>query len=402
LLSSFEIINQHYIFKDFPILRDALFITLFGVIFYLAMATILGDSGIIGSFGADFAALNQELFGYLSYIYLFVFGMGLYFLYRRAGFDVRRAEIMVAYILLFFSLQIFQATVTGGELRGALGADFVDFTVTYIGYFGVWVFFLMSFILSLVMIFDKSVGEMAQPLKDAGSRLSMPTMPLFPKKTEEDEEDVIELKPVRKRKRVSPVKEDNTVEPVELKEELETPAYLRKHEDETIETEAKIRLIKADEAKSSQDETSQADAPAVVKKPRTIVEAAQQIKEQKQTVVVDELEENKKLLDEIETGKTEKPKNFKLPSLNFLQKAPKQGNKIDEAELDAKISDLIDKLQHFKIDGDVVRTYAGPVVSTFEFKPGPNIKVSKILNLQDDLAMALRAETIPYSSTDPR
>ena len=386
--------------KEFTILRDALFITLFGVVFYLAMATILGDSGIIGSFGAEFAALNQELFGYLSYIYLFVFGMGLYFLYRRGGFDVRRAEITVAYILLFFSLQIFQATVTGGELRGALGADFVDFTVTYIGYFGVWVFFMMSFILSLVMIFDKSVGEMAQPLKDVGSRLSMPTMPLLPKKSVDDEE-VIEVKPVRKRKAVSKVKKEEIIEEAELKDELDTPAYLRKHEDEVIESEAKIRLIKAEDASAAEEETSTAPAKPVARKPRTIVEAAQQVKEQKQTVVVEELEENKKLLDQIETGKTEKPKNFKLPKLDFLQKAPKQGNKIDEAELDSKISDLIDKLQHFKIDGDVVRTYAGPVVSTFEFKPAANIKVSKILNLQDDLAMALRAETIRIQAPIP-
>ena len=79
----------------------------FGVVFYLAMATILGDSGIIGRLGADFASFNQELFGYLSYVYLFVAGIGLYFLYRRPGFDVRRAEITVAFILLFFSLQIF-------------------------------------------------------------------------------------------------------------------------------------------------------------------------------------------------------------------------------------------------------------------------------------------------------
>ena len=38
---------------------------------------------------------------------------------------------------------------------------------------------------------------------------------------------------------------------------------------------------------------------------------------------------------------------------------------------------FIDKLAMFKIDGDVVRTYTGPVVTTFEFKPAPNVKVSK-------------------------
>ncbi len=364
------------------------------------MATILGDSGVIGSFGADFAALNHELFGYLSYLYLFVLGLGVYFLYRRSGFDVRRAEITVAYILLFFALQIFQATVTTGELRGLLGADFVDFTVTYIGYFGVWVFFLMSFVLSLVMIFDKSVGEMAQPLKNAGSRLSMPTLPSLPKKAEVEDDEVIAVKPIRKRK--SKVSAQAIIEEAELKDELDTPAYLRKHEDEVIESEAKIRLIKADESHDEEASDSKSDVVApVVKKPRTIVEAAKQVKEQKQTVVVEELEENKKLLDQIETGKTEKPKNFKLPSVNFLQKPQGKSKSIDESELDDKIRYLIEKLAHFKIEGDVIRTYAGPVVSTFEFKPAANVKVSKILNLQDDLAMALSAETIRIQAPIP-
>jgi len=365
------------------------------------MATILGDSGIIGSLGADFAALNQELFGYLSFVYLFVLGIGLYFLYRREGFDVRRAEITVAFILLFFSLQIFQAIVITDVLRGALGADFVDFTVAYIGFFGAWVFFVMTFVLSLVMIFDKSVGEMAQPLKDAGARLSLPTMPSLPKREpkDDDEEEVIDVKPIRKRKhKVKPV-----VQEVEEhnEEELETPAYLRNKSDASeTEHDPKIRLIKADE--TVEEITESVEVPVEpVTKPRTIVEAAKKVKEQKQTVVVEELEENKKLLDQIETGKTEKPKNFKLPPVDFLQKPKNVSKAIDESELDDKIKYLIDKLAHFKIEGDVVRTYAGPVVSTFEFKPAANVKVSKILNLQDDLAMALSAETIRIQAPIP-
>ena len=45
--------------------------------------------------------------------------------------------------------------------------------------------------------------------------------------------------------------------------------------------------------------------------------------------------------------------------------------------------------------------YSGPLVTTFEFKPAANIKVSKILNLQDDLAMALSAETIRIQAPIP-
>ena len=373
------------------------------------MATILGDSGIIGSFGADFASINHELFGYLSYLYLFVVGLAFYFLYRRGGFSMRRVELVVAFLLLFFALEIFQATVVSNALRGSLGADFVDFTSAYIGYFGVWIFFLMAFVLSIVMILDKSVGELVEPMRKVGSKFSVPSMPSFSSKEEVDEEAVYEAMPevkvVRKRKpkrvkeRVEQVEETLSHQEEEDEDEvLETPAYLRNIEDE----EPKIRLIKAEERPMEEPVAEAVEKPAPAsKQSHTIVAAAKKVKEQKQTVVVQELEENKKLLDQMETGKTEKPKNFKLPSVDFLQK-PKQTSKgIDERELDEKIKYLIDKLAHFKIDGDVIRTYAGPVVSTFEFKPAANVKVSKILNLQDDLAMALSAETIRIQAPIP-
>ncbi len=117
--------------------------------------------------------------------------------------------------------------------------------------------------------------------------------------------------------------------------------------------------------------------------------------------IVRELEENNEILSKIEKGKVAKPKNFKLPKLDFLQKAPKVKRRINEAEIDRKIQDLLSKLQQFRIEGDVIRTYSGPLVTTFEFKPAPNVKVSKILGLQDDLAMALSAKTIRIQAPIP-
>ncbi len=117
--------------------------------------------------------------------------------------------------------------------------------------------------------------------------------------------------------------------------------------------------------------------------------------------IVQELEENSKLMDQIDKGKVAKPKNFKLPKIDFLTKAPKASKKVNEAEIDRKIEELLAKLKHFKVDGDVIRTYSGPLVTTFEFKPAANVKVSKILNLQDDLAMALSAETIRIQAPIP-
>ena len=117
--------------------------------------------------------------------------------------------------------------------------------------------------------------------------------------------------------------------------------------------------------------------------------------------ILNEVAENKKLLDQIERGKVEKPKDFVLPPLKFLNDPPKRSHNINETEIDQQISNLLDKLRKFKIDGDVVRTYTGPIVTTFEFRPAPHIKVSKILTLQDDLAMALKAQTIRIQAPIP-
>ena len=94
-------------------------------------------------------------------------------------------------------------------------------------------------------------------------------------------------------------------------------------------------------------------------------------------------------------------KEYMLPSIDFLQ-FPKHAHiEIDEGEIDRKINDLLNKMRVFKIEGDIVRTYSGPIVTTFEFRPNANVKVSRILTLQDDLAMALRAKTIRIQAPIP-
>ncbi len=121
----------------------------------------------------------------------------------------------------------------------------------------------------------------------------------------------------------------------------------------------------------------------------------------KNVEILQEIKENTALLDQLEKGKTAPPKDFELPPLDFLALPSESKRAIDEAEIDCKIANLLEKLRRFKIDGDVVRTYSGPVVTTFEFKPAANVKVSRILTLQDDLAMALRAQTIRLQAPVP-
>ncbi len=113
------------------------------------------------------------------------------------------------------------------------------------------------------------------------------------------------------------------------------------------------------------------------------------------------LEENEALLQDLDKGKLEIPKDYKLPPISLLAPAPEQSDEIDENEIDAKIESLLEKLSVFKIDGDVIRTYSGPIITTFEFRPAPNVKVSRIQSLENDIAMALEAKSIRIQAPIP-
>ncbi|GAA8129310.1 DNA translocase FtsK [Helicobacter pylori] len=114
----------------------------------------------------------------------------------------------------------------------------------------------------------------------------------------------------------------------------------------------------------------------------------------KKPVMVKELSENKEILDGLDYGEVQKPKDYELPATQLLNVLCLKDTSLDENEIDQKIQDLLSKLRTFKIDGDIIRTYSGPIVTTFEFRPAPNVKVSRILGLSDDLAMTLCAESI--------
>ncbi|MGN8433813.1 DNA translocase FtsK [Helicobacter pylori] len=114
----------------------------------------------------------------------------------------------------------------------------------------------------------------------------------------------------------------------------------------------------------------------------------------KKPIMVKELSENKEILDGLDYGEVQKPKDYELPTTQLLNAVCLKDTSLDENEIDQKIQDLLSKLRTFKIDGDIIRTYSGPIVTTFEFRPAPSVKVSRILGLSDDLAMTLCAESI--------
>jgi DNA segregation ATPase FtsK/SpoIIIE, S-DNA-T family len=85
---------------------------------------------------------------------------------------------------------------------------------------------------------------------------------------------------------------------------------------------------------------------------------------------------------------------FDLPGVDLLDEvaAGRKGIDQDGLLMNAKILEA--KLKDFGVQGEVVEVHPGPVVTMYEYMPGPGIKINKIANLADDLAMALAALSI--------
>nr|HMS43609.1 DNA translocase FtsK [Pyrinomonadaceae bacterium] len=112
-----------------------------------------------------------------------------------------------------------------------------------------------------------------------------------------------------------------------------------------------------------------------------------------------ELEEDLLEIAEVEKEQiplSKKPQtyeNYALPTTEFLTPATARIEQKDE-ELLGIAQELTDKTKEFNVTGRVMHICQGPVVTTYEFKPDPGVKYSRVTGLADDLCLALKAESI--------
>ncbi len=390
---------------------------------YLGISTIFMDFRFVGKVGTLLGKYNREMFGYFSYFYPFLLLIPLWLVYKKSLSSKALRELLFALFFLFFSLLLLQALLFSPPNNGKLANALVDTFSPYIGIAGVWLFWLM--LLSIIFVLyankikylfnsrikkekliisqdDKAVivqEKITQPSpkvpssedvslhKEKKSSVKLVKNPVSLEKKKSQE-------PKSQKRVLSPKKEQATATTLKAKSSSSKSSKdsIKKEDEENVKKEtASVKKETTKKSKKASQEKSK----------KSLQDKSKEKEKSKEIKIVKELEENKKLLASIEKGSLDKPEDFRLPPIDFLQEPPKSKHEINEIEIDNKVQELISKLKQFKIDGDVVRTYSGPLVTTFEFKPAPHIKVSKIMNLADDLAMALRAQTIRIQAPIP-
>ena len=341
------------------------------ILLFVGISSAMPNADFVGGVGSFIGFFNRDFFGSFGIIYPFALLYPAWKIYKyHHHFSWNLGSGIAGGLLLFLSVLLALAMLKP-SFAGLFGVFVLDILKGYIGTLGALLCSLAGIIIGFSLSFGKRLDTVileafAKAKKDAKS-LKPASKPAAPAPSTQN---IIKPRSAPKIKKAK-----NTDELQSYKNALETNEYSQQNlADENLEFPNKNLEF--------QDE----NAPKIT---ATGVE------------ILSEVAENKELLAQIEKGHQEAPKDFKLPSLDFLAQAPKKRKGVSESEIDSKIADLLEKLRKFKIDGDVIRTYSGPVVTTFEFKPAPNVPVRKILNLQDDLAMALRAQTIRIQAPIP-
>ncbi|MGV8057428.1 MAG: DNA translocase FtsK [Smithellaceae bacterium] len=85
---------------------------------------------------------------------------------------------------------------------------------------------------------------------------------------------------------------------------------------------------------------------------------------------------------------------FQLPLFTLLEEAPHKDTRVKRDHLITNSRILEKKLADFGVEGRVVEVMPGPVITMYELEPAPGVKITKITNLADDLALALMAPSI--------
>lgn len=355
--------NRKFNKKSFSIFF--MFISLIGFIFL-----ILPNTGRLGDF---ITYTNFRIFGFMSYfVFIFVFISFLFVFMDKFKKNIRMFNILFILILLTMailsmkfldktlSLSIKNAQRLIRESGGILGVNISFYLERLIGSAGIIILYLIFWISLIKNLLGVSYKDLITKTKEKtvifGNFMGKNYMKISNKiKTYFRE---------KKLKKIRNNKENKKREEIDKKEDL-----------------SKNKVIKIDEEveKENKDDFDQRFEKAKINSYKS-----------KQ---VD-------LSDFDQTFKEEYTLNYKFPKLDLLDDRD-DDSELDQNDIKDKARRIEECLDSFGIKSKVVQINIGPSVTCFELKPQRGVKVSKILNLSDDLSLALATSDIRIEAPIP-
>ena len=132
---------------------------------------------------------------------------------------------------------------------------------------------------------------------------------------------------------------------------------------------------------------------------------AQKVSTQQDIFTVEEIEKEEKTKTVLNLTHTQgvgiEEENYEYPPVSLLGKNMKKANKAGAKALTEKATQLQRTLHSFGVSAKVENISVGPAITRYELKPAEGVRVSKIANLADDIALNLAAETIRIEAPIP-
>jgi len=349
--------------------------------------------GIFGAYVSDFF-INSTI-GFLSIIFPVIIFIWGYTIVRNKEYKlaVYISNFLIAVGIIissFFGVLRFELGVFMdiNELSGKVGGFFGAGIGRLLGGLGSIIFLSVLLFVSFFIVFDIKLGKIFEFIMNLFRGA-------FTDDEEEKKEDTkIQIKKPEEEKEPEEKKEGlfgkikskkkNAEKAAALIAPEETLATDNENAGEIIpEKETKIRIIKQDEPgkliEPEIDDNIIKDEDAKKEKKKHIDEIDEPIDFHQEKHLPDQWDENIK---------------YNFPKIDLLDKPAQEEIEIPEAELKRNAELLKEKLALFDIQIEDISVTPGPVVTLYEIVPAPGVKISRIVSLEHDIALALAARGI--------
>lgn len=333
--------------------------------------------GVVGAHFSKF--LVKQTFGYFSItipIVLFLWGVSFF---KKIDFKFRLnisnflllSSIIIA--SLFGVLRNYDFLPDTYELSGFIGDHIGNFLSGLVGGIGSTLILAGSFIALLIFALDINIESIIKFFKeifissDEDTEKDKKPSELDDEKEKENLDKIKKLSVDKKKKRdVSPAEELSVADLME----------------EESEEQTRIRIIRKD------------DVPVPVVENEVLNDEVKKVSIGKTGELPERKEKAESNNEQKLPNQWEENIEYVMPGLDLLEAAPEENYQVAEEELTRNAELLKEKLKLFDIEIKDISVTPGPVVTLYEIVPAPGVKISKIVGLENDIALALAARGI--------
>ncbi len=348
--------------------------------FFTSFDTKIDIQNWLGVTGAHFSKfLVKATLGYFSItipIVLFLWGVSFFkkidfkFRLHVSNFLLLSSIIFASFFgVLHENYNLFSSTY---ELSGFIGNLLGNFLSGLIGGIGSILVLAGSFITLLIFALDINIESIINFFKDVFS-FNEDETETNDKKAAGDSDSKENLDKIKK------LSGDKKKKKEKQTEEALSAAELMEKE---AEEQTRITIIRKD------------DVPVTAAENEVLNEEVKKVNIQKTGELPEKKEKNETEDEQKLPNQWEENIEFKMPGLDLLDPAPEENYKVAEEELTRNAELLKEKLKLFDIEIKDISVTPGPVVTLYEIVPAPGVKISKIVGLENDIALALSARGI--------